>query len=275
MSEQQGDQPIFTIDILCQRCEYNLRGLTEPRCPECGSQFDPDLLRKAYQCEHLPIASTSWVLWNMLRHPCRFWSMPETRMDQGATLRQILIFLMIGWGITGMIGGLLILGMMPLNEVTRKNVEDWVTLLSMVFLGLYSLGALHGMLCYLAWPRRQYPGRASYANAIVSYCSAWSVPAVPLLTATAVFLIVAGLPTGTAELTRMMSSQPITGICLLATGGILLAGLLGTCLGWAYALYAGAMAACPENRVLGFWYAASNPFWYLAGGLIWCCWANK
>lgn len=28
----------------CQRCGYHLRGLTEPRCPECGTPFDPTLL---------------------------------------------------------------------------------------------------------------------------------------------------------------------------------------------------------------------------------------
>jgi len=26
-------------DVLCPLCEYNLRGLIEPRCPECGHQF--------------------------------------------------------------------------------------------------------------------------------------------------------------------------------------------------------------------------------------------
>jgi len=29
----------------CQACGYLLFGLTEPRCPECGSPFDPALLR--------------------------------------------------------------------------------------------------------------------------------------------------------------------------------------------------------------------------------------
>ncbi len=24
----------------CQRCGYNLRGLTVPRCPECATEFD-------------------------------------------------------------------------------------------------------------------------------------------------------------------------------------------------------------------------------------------
>jgi len=26
----------------CESCDYRLRGLTEPRCPECGDPFDPD-----------------------------------------------------------------------------------------------------------------------------------------------------------------------------------------------------------------------------------------
>ena len=31
----------------CRKCQYDLRGLTEPRCPECGTSFDPDEIRKA------------------------------------------------------------------------------------------------------------------------------------------------------------------------------------------------------------------------------------
>ena len=29
---------------ICLKCGYDLRGLTEPRCPECGADFDPRLL---------------------------------------------------------------------------------------------------------------------------------------------------------------------------------------------------------------------------------------
>jgi len=31
---------------LCLKCGYNLRGLTEPRCPECSTPFDERLLKK-------------------------------------------------------------------------------------------------------------------------------------------------------------------------------------------------------------------------------------
>ena len=30
----------------CLTCAYDLRGQTEPRCPECGKRFDPGLLAK-------------------------------------------------------------------------------------------------------------------------------------------------------------------------------------------------------------------------------------
>jgi hypothetical protein len=37
------DDPCINRDIYCLSCYYNLRGLTERRCPECGRPFDPDV----------------------------------------------------------------------------------------------------------------------------------------------------------------------------------------------------------------------------------------
>ncbi len=41
--EHGGDTvlPGLDRDVLCPECGYNLRGLTVPRCPECGGYFDP------------------------------------------------------------------------------------------------------------------------------------------------------------------------------------------------------------------------------------------
>jgi hypothetical protein len=47
-------------DVLCPLCDYNLRGLTDPRCPECGYRFewpnviDPDKRAHPYLFEHHP-----------------------------------------------------------------------------------------------------------------------------------------------------------------------------------------------------------------------------
>jgi len=35
----------LTLKDCCTRCGYSLTGLIEPRCPECGSGFPPDLLK--------------------------------------------------------------------------------------------------------------------------------------------------------------------------------------------------------------------------------------
>lgn len=45
--------------LRCPACDYDLRGLPERRCPECGCAFDPDALRRAF---HRPKLSTGWFI---------------------------------------------------------------------------------------------------------------------------------------------------------------------------------------------------------------------
>jgi hypothetical protein len=68
-------------DVLCPLCEYNLRGLTEARCPECGYRFDwadvldPKARVHPYLFEHHPernVRSFFRTLWGSL-NPLRFW----------------------------------------------------------------------------------------------------------------------------------------------------------------------------------------------------------
>jgi hypothetical protein len=68
-------------DIYCPLCNYNLRGLIEPRCPECGYRFNwPELLDQTlrlhpYAFEHHPERNiwSAWkTSWGLLR-PARFW----------------------------------------------------------------------------------------------------------------------------------------------------------------------------------------------------------
>ena len=53
-----GTSPVLGQDVACPLCEYNLRGLTEPRCPECGYTFswpeltDPTRRRHPFLFEH-------------------------------------------------------------------------------------------------------------------------------------------------------------------------------------------------------------------------------
>lgn len=68
-------------DVACPLCEYNLRALVEPRCPECGYAFtwdellDPARQKHPYLFEHHPrrnIVSFIRTLFGGLR-PRRFW----------------------------------------------------------------------------------------------------------------------------------------------------------------------------------------------------------
>ncbi len=77
------DWDLLTTPILCSRCAYNLRGLSEPRCPECGLPFawrdvlSAGLLRSKFLFEHnwrrRPLGSYLETLLRSL-WPARFWS---------------------------------------------------------------------------------------------------------------------------------------------------------------------------------------------------------
>jgi hypothetical protein len=41
----------FTLRTTCPHCGYSLKGLTVPRCPECGELFDPRFLAANYHSE--------------------------------------------------------------------------------------------------------------------------------------------------------------------------------------------------------------------------------
>jgi hypothetical protein len=57
---ESPDWDTIPHEVHCPLCEYNLRGIRDPRCPECGYRFEwPDMLspRRAdhpYLFEHHP-----------------------------------------------------------------------------------------------------------------------------------------------------------------------------------------------------------------------------
>src|SRR5881227_4299944 len=75
------DWETMTREVVCPLCGYNLRGLVEPRCPECGYAFEwsPMLsqcsdARHRYLFEHQPrrnIASFARTLRESLFRPAR------------------------------------------------------------------------------------------------------------------------------------------------------------------------------------------------------------
>jgi hypothetical protein len=88
-------------DVRCPLCDYDLRGLTEPRCPECGYRFvwadltDPQRRLHPYLFEHYPRHN----VWSFVRtmagalRPRRFWS--SLKPSQPSKPRRLLAYWLI------------------------------------------------------------------------------------------------------------------------------------------------------------------------------------
>jgi hypothetical protein len=92
------DWAVQTTDIHCPLCEYNLRGLIESRCPECGHRFQWQVLLDArqhqhpYLFEHHPernVRSFFRTLRGGLR-PRKFWT--ELKPVQPVRGRRLMIY---------------------------------------------------------------------------------------------------------------------------------------------------------------------------------------
>lgn len=82
VSEAPPDWTTIDWEVHCPLCEYNLRGLNTPRCPECGYHFawhevlDPNRRDHPYLFEHHPERNV-WSFWKTAlgaMRPRRFWS---------------------------------------------------------------------------------------------------------------------------------------------------------------------------------------------------------
>jgi hypothetical protein len=113
MKQEQRDMPEGAIDdkaLLCPLCEYDLRATFEPRCPECGHEFDRALLL-AERTEHpylfdqrqtrivRPFAKT-WIA-SLL--PRRFWGMVNPQMKP--VIHRLILYWIINSAVTAVICG--------------------------------------------------------------------------------------------------------------------------------------------------------------------------
>jgi hypothetical protein len=99
--QQQTPSPdweTLKTNLNCPLCDYNLRGLTEPRCPECGFTFewrellDTERDRHPYLFEHQP-KHNIWSFWKTFWTDCRprrFWL--ELNPANAVRIKRLLIY---------------------------------------------------------------------------------------------------------------------------------------------------------------------------------------
>lgn len=101
-SSAPPEAPPQSDDLRCPLCEYDLRGLTEPRCPECGYRFnwsdltDPARRLHPYLFEHHPEQKVRAFLRTHLNglRPRRFWT--SLLPAQPSFPRRLLLYWCVG-----------------------------------------------------------------------------------------------------------------------------------------------------------------------------------
>jgi hypothetical protein len=102
---------VIAFDLLCPRCDYNLRTLTRARCPECGLEFDwrtmieRRLAHSELLFEHAwrnrPVRSWLATLWWTLR--------PRKFCERVSIHDRIRVRPLLAWMMTGIVASLVLL----------------------------------------------------------------------------------------------------------------------------------------------------------------------
>lgn len=100
-------------DLHCPLCDYNLRGLVDPVCPECGYRFewaeltDPARRKHPYLFEHHP-GRNVWSFWKTAwggLRPRQFWASLSPAMPSRP--RRLVLY----WGVTAFAALLAVAGL--------------------------------------------------------------------------------------------------------------------------------------------------------------------
>ncbi|HLL88571.1 MAG TPA: hypothetical protein VK324_04655 [Tepidisphaeraceae bacterium] len=149
------DWAAVTDRVACPPCDYELRGLVEPRCPECGYQFawhellDPAQRLHPYLYEHHPERG-AWAFWKTVAgglRPSAFWrSLRPTQPSSGGRLVRY-------WGSCAAAAFVPLAGLVTWRWFDTGGTVPWVQVLDRT-IGRDATGAalLAGALFFTAWP---------------------------------------------------------------------------------------------------------------------------
>lgn len=134
---QKRDWSSIKDEILCPLCDYNLRGLEKPQCPECGYKFawhdvlDPARRPHPYIFEHHPSRSF-WALWKTLAgglSPRGFWRTlnPAQRVRPGRLAIYALVTMFFGLSFCVILDSVAMFQFSRMMQAQRTMMATWVT----------------------------------------------------------------------------------------------------------------------------------------------------
>jgi hypothetical protein len=144
-------------DLACPLCGYNLRGLSEPRCPECGCRFrwadlrDPARCAHPFLFEHHP-ERNGWSFWKTAfggLRPVRFWRSLAPAQPQ-RPLRLVIYWLLSAFVALLCVAGIYLLGYWRLHDRYRAMATVFRPRRPYTPIGLWELLDFTGP-GYLVW----------------------------------------------------------------------------------------------------------------------------
>ena len=246
---------VSQANLPCPHCGYNVRGLSRPRCPECGLDFDPAEAQRLAEMLVRPRLSLWWLIWNMTLHPMAIWADPQRRQQLGPSARVLALTAMISY-----------FCLVPILAPSiwhywggQAATDTPIILLSIIGSGIMVVGITcgHRLLIHARMPQDRPLAAAQLAWTVVNYARLWMIPAaILLLVVMRVMMPVAWPATSVSKGLHNLWHSP------LGLGALV--GLLACCVLWFLTLYAGGRQPPVGTRRLGLWCAISNPFWYVA-----------
>lgn len=126
------DWQTVTDDVECVRCGYNLRGLAQPRCPECGLEFewadlfDPARRRHPYLFEHQAQHGRFGAFFRTAvgaLNPWRFWR--TITIQQPCHGRRLWLYALIFVGLYELVAGGVSALVLAMPNI--RGIIDWFT----------------------------------------------------------------------------------------------------------------------------------------------------